>query len=443
MKKFLLSILAALPALSMSADPVSPLYIVGLNGIAEADPSMELTLQTDRSEDDIDEEIFRYSNPEITISQAGAINIVSADKSFSLGYSPENLMGSSNDLSATAPMMYIYENGDPINCTLAEGRYSVSLVLFGEDPESPEWVIQFTSLDSGDDNGNFYLLGFGEDGDIPSNANKFVKTVTEEDGETVITYSLPKFYVEECPDGFTVYDIDNDISYGADDAEVTDDMPFAMLSPEGKPVKSSMKAGYYSVNFISTGGMAMISFLLCEDQSAADEAEYYLIGFNGVTEPTDAVKFTRSVETMEYEDEGEMYSETVISYDLKEFAITGCEEGFTVSTASGDFSYGLDPTFAPMFGTSVTDGFGFLGIYGEPMGWAMENGVYDISFTVANGGSAMISFVLHDDTGVAEVESSSEDTPVYYNLQGVRVANPENGVFIRSQGGKTTKVVIR
>ena len=36
-----------------------------------------------------------------------------------------------------------------------------------------------------------------------------------------------------------------------------------------------------------------------------------------------------------------------------------------------------------------------------------------------------------------------ENAPVeYYNLQGVKVANPENGLFIKKQGAKTTKVVL-
>ena len=30
----------------------------------------------------------------------------------------------------------------------------------------------------------------------------------------------------------------------------------------------------------------------------------------------------------------------------------------------------------------------------------------------------------------------------YYNLQGVRVANPANGIFIRRQGSKATKVIL-
>ncbi len=36
-----------------------------------------------------------------------------------------------------------------------------------------------------------------------------------------------------------------------------------------------------------------------------------------------------------------------------------------------------------------------------------------------------------------------ENAPVeYFNLQGIRVANPENGVFIRRQGSSVSKVVL-
>ena len=46
-------------------------------------------------------------------------------------------------------------------------------------------------------------------------------------------------------------------------------------------------------------------------------------------------------------------------------------------------------------------------------------------------------------SGVISVEEV-ENAPVeYYNINGMRVANPSNGIFIRKQGSKTTKVVIR
>ena len=50
---------------------------------------------------------------------------------------------------------------------------------------------------------------------------------------------------------------------------------------------------------------------------------------------------------------------------------------------------------------------------------------------------------------VGDVPTGIEDTMVdanapveYYNLQGVKVANPENGIFIKKQGAKATKVIL-
>lgn len=44
----------------------------------------------------------------------------------------------------------------------------------------------------------------------------------------------------------------------------------------------------------------------------------------------------------------------------------------------------------------------------------------------------------------AEADINNADAPVeYFNLQGVRVANPEGGIFIRRQGNKVEKVTIR
>ncbi len=46
-------------------------------------------------------------------------------------------------------------------------------------------------------------------------------------------------------------------------------------------------------------------------------------------------------------------------------------------------------------------------------------------------------------SGVAGIEAE-ENAPVeYYNLQGIRVANPENGLYIVKQGNKVTKRVIK
>gem|GEM_PF-2790124 len=52
---------------------------------------------------------------------------------------------------------------------------------------------------------------------------------------------------------------------------------------------------------------------------------------------------------------------------------------------------------------------------------------------------APISVTEATDTGIAGIEAEDGEA-VYFNLQGVRVQNPENGVFIRVQNGKAVKI---
>lgn len=48
-----------------------------------------------------------------------------------------------------------------------------------------------------------------------------------------------------------------------------------------------------------------------------------------------------------------------------------------------------------------------------------------------------------ESTAVNVIESEAGVEPVYYNLQGIRVSNPANGVFVKVEGSKTTKVLVR
>ena len=49
-----------------------------------------------------------------------------------------------------------------------------------------------------------------------------------------------------------------------------------------------------------------------------------------------------------------------------------------------------------------------------------------------------------DGSAVTEIEGAeSEEEAVYYNLQGVKVSGNEPGVYIRRQGNKTTKVIVK
>ena len=57
---------------------------------------------------------------------------------------------------------------------------------------------------------------------------------------------------------------------------------------------------------------------------------------------------------------------------------------------------------------------------------------------------AKAALTLKGTKGASAIEIiEAENAPVeYYNLQGVKVVNPENGIFIKKQGNKVTKVVL-
>lgn len=75
-----------------------------------------------------------------------------------------------------------------------------------------------------------------------------------------------------------------------------------------------------------------------------------------------------------------------------------------------------------------------FGIYGVPAG--VEVGIADgvnktfVTYSLTGGSVGVDSIATEND----EIE--------YYNLQGVKVVNPEKGIYIKKQGNKSTKVVL-
>lgn len=56
--------------------------------------------------------------------------------------------------------------------------------------------------------------------------------------------------------------------------------------------------------------------------------------------------------------------------------------------------------------------------------------------------NAMTLSVAAAEDGIEAIEAENAADAVYFNLQGVRVANPQNGMFIRVAGGKAVKVAL-
>lgn len=69
---------------------------------------------------------------------------------------------------------------------------------------------------------------------------------------------------------------------------------------------------------------------------------------------------------------------------------------------------------------------------------------YNIKISVIEGSNVKGGYILvSESTGVENVEVEANAPAVYYNLQGVEVANPENGLYIVKQGNKVSKVLVK
>jgi len=67
-------------------------------------------------------------------------------------------------------------------------------------------------------------------------------------------------------------------------------------------------------------------------------------------------------------------------------------------------------------------------------------------FTVAGSKLSFAGFIFTPDTSTAitDINVDNANAPVeYFNLQGIRVENPQNGLYIRRQGNKVEKVYVK
>lgn len=72
---------------------------------------------------------------------------------------------------------------------------------------------------------------------------------------------------------------------------------------------------------------------------------------------------------------------------------------------------------------------------------ASEAGSYSVSVVYPEGESARTAELDVTPGSINGIVEDNETEAIYYNLQGIRVANPGDGIYIKVQGGKTTKVI--
>ncbi|MCC8039041.1 MAG: hypothetical protein LIP02_13065 [Bacteroidales bacterium] len=154
------------------------------------------------------------------------------------------------------------------------------------------------------------------------------------------------------------------------------------------------------------------------------EKVWYIQGVNGdwATWSTDN-QFTKN------EDSG--------CYEINEFAFTSAGE-FKLATENwvNEYGSGTD-TQAIAFGNFSTQ----LYVSGGNVAYSIL-GTFGIRF---NPETEVVEFVQGGLGGVNEITVDLDNAAdaIYYNLQGVRVSNPTNGVYIRQQNGSAVKVLVK
>jgi hypothetical protein len=62
---------------------------------------------------------------------------------------------------------------------------------------------------------------------------------------------------------------------------------------------------------------------------------------------------------------------------------------------------------------------------------------------VAEHRYTVADLVRDKNLSVDSITLSEDGEVIYYDMQGRRVVNPENGIYIRKQGSTATKVVVK
>ena len=105
------------------------------------------------------------------------------------------------------------------------------------------------------------------------------------------------------------------------------------------------------------------------------------------------------------------------------------------------------------FGTNVYAGFdqmfylrdlsdeGKIVFGGADNKWEItKEATYDVTVDVA---AMTVSFTKVNPTAISTVETANNAPAVYYTLSGVKVEKPVAGVYVKRQGGKSVKVVVK
>lgn len=161
----------------------------------------------------------------------------------------------------------------------------------------------------------------------------------------------------------------------------------------------------------------------------AGEMKWYIYDLNGVggEKPSDP----GNPELVATSEDGVFVAKNVEIYETS--------GAFKISSTGWAMQLGRDDEDDSVFisPTNLTVDLVEVGSTGE-IPYELEAGFYDITFDY---NEYTVTFAVAGEGGVDGVIAAQNGEAVYYNLQGVKVSNPDKGIFVKVVDGKALKVV--
>ena len=127
---------------------------------------------------------------------------------------------------------------------------------------------------------------------------------------------------------------------------------------------------------------------------------------------------------------------------LQFYDVSWTDDVSPVLTPRYSYSHGIG-----VASVKIANGKGIKQMSFDPAGNLVAAGHYLGVFTIPtdkNSHLTMSKTIIGKTSSLDGVENDDHISPVeYYNLQGMKVTNPHGGIFIKKQGKKTEKVLIR
>ncbi|MDE5790756.1 MAG: hypothetical protein K2H96_05965 [Muribaculaceae bacterium] len=137
--------------------------------------------------------------------------------------------------------------------------------------------------------------------------------------------------------------------------------------------------------------------------------------------------------------------ETIYALVFGEGQAIGVGEAFKISNPSWSKNWGGATNIMAETPTPVSAGGDNMTTEEEITGciWLTTDYEGEAYVEVSNDKTYVPEWAEGAGSGVASIAADSNVAPKYFNLQGVQVANPENGLFIVVKGNKTSKVLVK